>query len=112
MQKHVWSRSFSGILAATALLVAPAFVGCGGDNHPQTHSPVQCILEVSADLSQAEVESLLDDAMTSLPSDLACEGTVEPGSEVDLIARQSGVDVAERRFWSGRNPGGPAVQIP
>jgi len=111
MQKHVGSRSFSGILAATALLVAPAFVGCGADNH-QTHSAVQCILEVSAALSQAEVERLLDDAMNNLPSDLACEGTVEPGSEVDLIARQSGVDVAERRFWSGRNPGGPAVQIP
>ena len=112
MQKHFWSRSCSGFLAATALLVAPAFVGCGGDNHPQTHSAVQCILDVSAELSPAEVDRLLDDAMNNLPSDLACDGAVEPGSEVDLIARQSGVDVAERRFWSGRNPGGPAVHIP
>jgi hypothetical protein len=58
------------------------------------------------------MSTLLDEAIDNPLSDLACDGTLEVGSEVDLIARQSGVDVAERRFWSRTNPNGPAVQTP
>jgi len=112
MQTHVWSRWCSGILAAAALLIAPTFVGCGGDNQQQTHSTVRCVLDVAPELSQAEVERLLDDAMNNLPSDLACDRTPEPGSEVELIAQQSGVEVAQRRFYSRNNPGDPPVEIP
>jgi hypothetical protein len=59
-----------------------------------------------------QVERLLDDAMNNLPSDLACDGTPEPGSKVELIATQSGVEVAQRRFYSRRKPGDPPVEIP
>lgn len=88
MPRDVCSHWYTRILSAVTLLAAPAFVGCGVDHHQeQARSVVQCILDVPADLSYEEVNALMDGVANNPPSDLACDGTLEPGSEVELIAR-------------------------